>query len=320
MQSEEQTDSVGSVAVSAIECCQNCGAALLGEYCTHCGQRERGREIRIADLAEDALEGLVHPDSRQWRTLIGLLFRPGYVTAEYLSGHRARFLPPVRLYLVISFILFLALSILPTSNLVVMTDPDDPDALTILEEQGLITDEQSRERLRQALEKEKAQESGEIHLWDESDSEKPQWIADLESRLQTNLEEIQKDSSAFSSLMLERMPQLLFLLLPMFALVLRLAYLFSPFHYLQHLIFSLHYHSFIFLLSLFLIPMNLVYPMNYTGPAMLTGVIYLPFAMRRVYASRWPATIFKLMFVLMGYGTILVFAGIFYFLVNLASM
>jgi hypothetical protein len=54
--------------------------------------------------------------------------------------------------------------------------------------------------------------------------------------------------------------------------------------------------------------------------SILTGLIYLPFAMRRVYASRWPATIWKWIFVLIGYGSTLVAAGVLYFLVNLASM
>jgi hypothetical protein len=85
-------------------------------------------------------------------------------------------------------------------------------------------------------------------------------------------------------------------------------------------IFRLRSASYSTLVPLLLIPMNLVYPMDYTGPAILAGLIYLPFAMRRVYASRWPATIRKWIFVLIGYGSTLVAAGVLNFLVNLASM
>ena len=48
-----------------------------------------------------------HTDSRLWRTLAALLLRPGYLTREFLAGRRARYLPPVRLYLVISLVFFL---------------------------------------------------------------------------------------------------------------------------------------------------------------------------------------------------------------------
>jgi len=55
MQTEEQLEIGTQVAESVSRFCQNCGCALQGEYCRQCGQRERGREIRMADLATDVL-------------------------------------------------------------------------------------------------------------------------------------------------------------------------------------------------------------------------------------------------------------------------
>ena len=48
-------------------------------------------------------------DSSTWRTLRTLLTRPGGLTVEYLAGHRRRFLPPLRVYLLAS-VPFLALA------------------------------------------------------------------------------------------------------------------------------------------------------------------------------------------------------------------
>ncbi len=60
----------------------------------------------IGELADD----VVAWDSRLWRTLLPLVFKPGYLTAEFIAGRKARYVAPYRLYLIISFILFLVIS------------------------------------------------------------------------------------------------------------------------------------------------------------------------------------------------------------------
>ena len=93
--------------------CRNCGATLRGEYCHHCGQREGRGDLHFADAAGEVLGDLFTWDSRFWRTLFPLVFRPGFLTAEFIAGRRARYVPPFRLYIIISFVLFL---VLPTSE------------------------------------------------------------------------------------------------------------------------------------------------------------------------------------------------------------
>ncbi len=61
----------------------------------------------MAALFHDVLHDLVHLDSRVWRTLVALLFRPGRLTNEFITGRRTFYLPPFRLYLVLSLVYFL---------------------------------------------------------------------------------------------------------------------------------------------------------------------------------------------------------------------
>jgi Protein of unknown function (DUF3667) len=82
--------------------CENCGAPVSACYCSACGQRVEPPVHSLWHFAKLACEDLTHADSRLWRTLTALLFKPGYLTREFLSGRRARYLPPVRLYLVLS--------------------------------------------------------------------------------------------------------------------------------------------------------------------------------------------------------------------------
>ncbi|MEN0045136.1 MAG: DUF4286 family protein, partial [Pseudomonadota bacterium] len=92
--------------------CLNCGATLRGQYCWNCGQRGNTRLISLGELIRDAFGDMFELDSRLWRTLIPLVTKPGHLTAEYLRGRRARFMPPFRMYLVLSFLFFLLSTVL----------------------------------------------------------------------------------------------------------------------------------------------------------------------------------------------------------------
>jgi hypothetical protein len=90
--------------------CANCGAVVLGKYCSACGQRVELHSHSLWSFLAEFGEALTHADSRLWRTLGPLLFRPGFLTRQFLNGHRASYLPPLRLYLVFSVLFFLIFS------------------------------------------------------------------------------------------------------------------------------------------------------------------------------------------------------------------
>jgi hypothetical protein len=91
--------------------CANCHATLAGEYCAACGQRHEPHVHTVAHFAGEAFESISHADSRVWRTLLYLLTRPGRLTREFFDGRRVRYLPPFRLYLVISVLFFLVVGL-----------------------------------------------------------------------------------------------------------------------------------------------------------------------------------------------------------------
>src|SRR5688572_23361740 len=100
--------------------CANCHALLSGEYCGNCGQRHEPQVHSVKHFAAEAFESITHADSRLWRTLWFLLAKPGRLTSEFFAGRRARYLPPFRLYLVLSILFFLVVG---------MRNGDDPDVI-----------------------------------------------------------------------------------------------------------------------------------------------------------------------------------------------
>jgi Protein of unknown function (DUF3667) len=83
--------------------CANCGVALAGDYCHGCGEkRPDARDISVKHFVAEAAGELTSVEhSKLWRTLRALLFRPGFLTAEYFSGRRSRYLKPLNLCLAV---------------------------------------------------------------------------------------------------------------------------------------------------------------------------------------------------------------------------
>ena len=106
--------------------CENCGNEVTQRYCGACGQRLEPPVHSLWHFSQVATEDLTHADSRLWRTLGALLFKPGHLTAEFLAGRRARYLPPLRLYLVLSVVFFLVASAVGTRFAVVQFDDSKP--------------------------------------------------------------------------------------------------------------------------------------------------------------------------------------------------
>ena len=64
----------------------------------------------LAHMVEEFLHGLLHFDTRAWRTLPMLVFRPGTLTRDYIHGKRARFISPLAIYLLTVFTMFVVFS------------------------------------------------------------------------------------------------------------------------------------------------------------------------------------------------------------------
>jgi hypothetical protein len=88
--------------------CLNCGTALLGPWCYACGQAASDTHRHAHHLIAETFESFFHADGRLWRTLPRLVAAPGALTRDFLAGKRASQIPPLRLFLVALFILFLA--------------------------------------------------------------------------------------------------------------------------------------------------------------------------------------------------------------------
>lgn len=87
--------------------CSNCGTKLAGPVCHSCGQTADNYHRPVWELFMEVIDGIFGIEGRIWRTVPPLMFRPGWLTKQYLSGVRARFVLPFRLYLTASVLFFI---------------------------------------------------------------------------------------------------------------------------------------------------------------------------------------------------------------------
>ncbi len=93
--------------------CLNCGHLVEEKYCPNCGQQNTETRQPFHYLFTHFVEDFTHYDGQFWGTLKNLLLKPGKLTNTYLEGKRQKFVPPVKLYIFVSFITFFLFALFP---------------------------------------------------------------------------------------------------------------------------------------------------------------------------------------------------------------
>lgn len=122
-----------SSSAGAVDC-PNCSAVLNGRYCSECGQRNVALNPPFRTLLHDLLEDVLNVDGRILQTTRLLLSRPGALSLEYFAGRRARYLSPIRIYLLFSLAYFAIAAIAPQSGFQVQCTSCGPEQRALVEQ------------------------------------------------------------------------------------------------------------------------------------------------------------------------------------------
>ncbi|MEO0615875.1 MAG: DUF4286 family protein [Pseudomonadota bacterium] len=315
--------------------CLNCGATLRGQYCWNCGQRGNTRLISLGELIRDAFGDMFELDSRLWRTLIPLVAKPGHLTAEYLRGRRARFMPPFRMYLVLSFLFFLLSQMLGDGPGVTINEDTNQGFQDGFNETGedeladtlVAVDSPAADNPEDAAVEPTADDAEASAAADAAAEEADGTPCDFEEpneigiawidrqfpldRQQRICEDVFRDKGKrLIERWIDNAPVAALAVLPLMALLLKAIYPLSRRYYVEHLLMLVHYHSFLFLLwSLGLtfnalalavsVPEGIVIAINVLG--WLFVPVYLYRSIRAVYGQGRIASLLKFIVMLSGY-------------------
>lgn len=87
--------------------CLNCGAQVFGRFCHVCGQENIIPRQNFWSLTKHFIYDIFHFDGKFFETVKYLFTKPGKVPKEYIAGKRNSYLDPIRMYLFTSAIFFI---------------------------------------------------------------------------------------------------------------------------------------------------------------------------------------------------------------------
>ena len=102
--------------------CLNCRTIVYGRFCHICGQENIVTHQNFFSLTKHFIFDILHFDGKFFDTLRHLLFKPGYVAKDYITGKRAKYLDPIRMYLFTSALFFVVFFSVNTINIGANTD------------------------------------------------------------------------------------------------------------------------------------------------------------------------------------------------------
>lgn len=330
------------VASAAAGACRNCGAATTGDaYCPHCGQETRIALPTARQFMREAAGRYVSLDGRMWRTLYSLMFRPGFLTLEYIGGRRRRYVRPGRLFLVTSILAFATIHFaIRTPQQLIVTDrdvaskvqqaiPAAPTPPVARKPATSSAPAPGSAPTASATSKKRANAKDDMTTFLSTDDYQLSMDHDFNLRLGgagtsgripgalrerldhfNRLPREDKGAQLFAN-MVRYGPYAAIALLPAFALLLMLVYPWRsaryrdrPRQFAAHLVFAAHNHAFSFLLTIIL----LLLPSRSLAAflLMIAAAIYLLQSMRNVYGGGWVLTLMRAFVLMIGY--VLMFA------------
>lgn len=269
--------------------CLNCNTKLTDVYCAHCGQKNIPKRQTLGELLINFISSFWSYESKFFKSVRYLIFSPGFLAIEYTEGRRERYFHPARMYVFISFVYFLLFSALPSKN-EVNIETASPDNV-------------SYDNFETAFELDSVEyktfaqyDSVQLTLpHGERDGSFIRFVKkrgiELNNKYSGNGDGFRQ---AFSEFFVASFPKIFFILLPAFAVILKLLYVRRDFFYSEHLVFSISYYNFFFLVGSFFMIFDSVSWLSWLSTVIGFWIAaYLLIAMKRMYRQSWRKTVLK---------------------------
>lgn len=275
--------------------CLNCGTIVQGRYCHVCGQENIVPKETFWHMVIHFFYDITHFDSNFFHTVHRLIFKPGFLSAEYMKGRRARYLHPIKMYVFSSAVFFLLLfsvfkpvtvglnmdQIIPPQERAAYIErlqnqvKSDTANIALMAKLMKARDTTQELRVRDTIQFDKNssivtfsdEEYSSMKEYDSIQASLPKterdgWVLRRLVRKQIEINDKYRsnpDEAAdkFAKSVLHRLPYMLFVSLPLFALILKLVYIRrKQFYYADHGVFTIHLYIFTFLMLMIIFALD----------------------------------------------------------------
>jgi hypothetical protein len=270
--------------------CLNCNAQVYGRYCHICGQENVEPKETALHLVSHFFQDITHFDGKFFSSIKWLITRPGFLSHEYMIGRRASNLNPIRMYVFASALFFLIFfsfyhfdakkSIKTTVNNVPVSEMIKMDSVKyrqfvdeLVKNDSAMKFAYDKVRYLQYLDSLTIGKGG-FHFTPSKYTTREAydsalkkgkgdgWLARALVYKQIEINEKYKNDGkaaleALGNIFIHSIPQILFVSLPLFALLLNILYYRKKeFYYVNHAIFTIHLFVFVFIALLIVFGIN----------------------------------------------------------------
>lgn len=312
--------------------CLNCGTQVHGRFCHHCGQENIEPKESAWHLVSHFFQDITHFDGKFFSTVKLLVIRPGFLSRQYILGRRASFLNPIRMYIFTSAFFFLLFFTFfsPGKNSVsndftfnkktlkAISEMDSAQFADFTREINLSENKRDVPMTRTEFKKYTEDVFNNFQVFPTKYKTKEMYDSALRAgkdhgwfsrkltykMISVNEKYKSNNSGAMVSMqdrILHSIPQMLFISLPLLALMLKLLYIRrKEFYYVSHGIFSIHLYIFTFITLLVTLCLGTINDyLNWTFISIVEGILFLLLffymykAMRHFYQQGRGKTILK---------------------------
>jgi hypothetical protein len=297
--------------------CAACGVTLSGRYCHACGQDTEARPRPLREMALEAFSETSVIDGVGVRTLVAMVTRPGRILIAYREGAGSLYASPIKIFVVVTALFLAVLNFRDIAlyqfvrqapaDAVLVAIPD-PDGQTVHVRGAVEEDRWMQRRIEPAVDP---------RIWAAVEAAAAR-TSDPDDRYNLRADIVLDQAMAKGSdRMLQWLPNTLWLLMPLYALL--LAPLFGRRRlFMEHLVFAMWAHATAFVLLMLL---ALVNSFGIGAPAWLLAapfMAYFVLAARRYYevstwSALWRGTVHMglyLMLVLFPVASVIMFSGL----------
>ena len=307
--------------------CANCGHALdiSDRFCPNCSQANSTKKLTLKDFFNEFLSSLISYDSKLLKTLSALLLRPGKITKDYIDGKRVSYTNPFRFLLSLAIVYFLILNYTGNytewdnsgsdkkdnnSKFVNFSSVDlqaenkeQKDPIRLSDPRLYFSTLQDLNFGNRFYKKSELFSSliykDTIYTF-EGAVQKYKIENTYENKIAFNAvngyKKIRRRPGSFISAIISKLPFAIFFFLPVFTLFIWLAYIRKKYNYTDHLIFSFHNTSLLFILLIISYLIDSIFGVNSNWIFVLIFSMYLFFAIRKFYQQGVFKTIVKYLF------------------------
>lgn len=271
----------------AYSACRNCETQLMARYCHKCGQDSyAGSERTVGEILYNTMDTVFAWDNKIFNTLKYLVFYPGKLTKDFFNGKVVQYVYPAKMFWFITVLFFAVINL---SDKIDDGLSDDNDIETNVDFNT------SQETIAGSIQQDARDKKMEKEVTDSSVGKK-----------RTNKAPHEKVELKFKQDFVSYVPYIMFLLIPFFAFLLFILFYKKKKYYASHMIFALHFHSFVFLLLTILIFIKDYTPDSWEKTIWIImfflPVLYFAIALYVAYRPSIPKLLWKIPLVMFVYG------------------